>query len=268
VFTVGALHVLLPVHALLDPQRQTGAAPLVSHHSPAPQHALPQHGPVVQLHEGSIVHWWPPWPPAEPPEPVPAVPPWPPLPPCPPAPAPPVPTVPAVPVAPPPCPPAALPPAPVSPAAPPPVPVPCPPPALPPVPPSLPPVTEPHAFVRPIARPITARNDSSRMVPALVSNLRTTGTAERRGRSPLTPTPAPINRSVIPHKYRKSDARYFLEMAGLRRLASHRRSGRAGQIATGAPASRDGRERSRGGGCRTRILEPVSDAHLSSASST
>src|SRR5450432_269264 len=86
VFTVGALHVLLPVHALLEPQRQTGAAPLVSHHSPPPQQALPQQGPVVQLHDGSGAHWWPPWPPAEPPAPVPAVPAWPPVPPCPPVP--------------------------------------------------------------------------------------------------------------------------------------------------------------------------------------
>jgi hypothetical protein len=85
VFTVGALHVLLPVHALLEPQRQTGAAPLVSHHSPPLQQALPQQGPVVQLHDGSGAHWWPP---AEPSDPVSAVPP------CPPVPAPPVPAFP------------------------------------------------------------------------------------------------------------------------------------------------------------------------------
>jgi hypothetical protein len=59
VLITGALQVLPSAHALPEPHRQTGAAPLVSHHSPAPQHALPQHGPVVQLHEESIVHWWP-----------------------------------------------------------------------------------------------------------------------------------------------------------------------------------------------------------------
>jgi hypothetical protein len=56
VLIVGALHPLPPVQALPAPHRQTGAAPLVSHHSPAPQHALPQQGPVAQLHEGSGEH--------------------------------------------------------------------------------------------------------------------------------------------------------------------------------------------------------------------
>jgi hypothetical protein len=35
-------------HALPEEHRQTGVVLLVSHHSPGPQHELPQHAPVVQ----------------------------------------------------------------------------------------------------------------------------------------------------------------------------------------------------------------------------
>jgi hypothetical protein len=68
--TTGALQLFPSTHAPLDPHRQTGVAALVSHHSPAPQQAVPQQGPVEQAQEGSGAHWCPPWPPALPPEPT------------------------------------------------------------------------------------------------------------------------------------------------------------------------------------------------------
>ena len=169
VLITGALHVLLPVHALLEPQRQTGAAPLVSHHSPPPQHALPQHGPVVQLHEGSIVHWWPPWPPVEPPEPVPAVPPWPPPPESPPR----------------------------------------PPELLPPVPPPSPlPATEPQPLVSQIASPITATNVHRRMVPSWSATCGPgTRIAEVGGHCALGYARHDIGISSSGARHRKSDGR-------------------------------------------------------------
>ena len=122
---------------------------------------------------------------------------------------------------------------PISPAAPPPVPVPCPPEALPPMPPSLFPDTEPHAFVRPIARPTTASNESRRMVRALLSNLRTTGTAAERGQgSPFTPTSC-RDKSIShgPISIENLMPGPIFGWRGLRHLASHRRSRLPGQIA-------------------------------------
>jgi hypothetical protein len=49
VSTTGVLHVLPSVHALPLPQRQTGVAPLVSHHSPVLQHVLPQQAVNSQI---------------------------------------------------------------------------------------------------------------------------------------------------------------------------------------------------------------------------
>jgi hypothetical protein len=218
--------------------RQVGVVAVVSHHWPEAQHPLPQQAPVVHLVQvASGPHKWPalappppappepppapalppvpeepawppepavppPWPPPPiPPLPVPPVP-VPPEPPCPPVPLPPVPTAPPPPL--PPDPPDAVPPVPVSPAPPPDPPFP--PELLPPVPPSLVPVTEPQAFVSPIARPIRARDKDRRMTRSAsnpwASGLFTQTTAVFGGGSDGVATSGSDDAT----KYRKSEA--------------------------------------------------------------
>jgi hypothetical protein len=67
----GAAHMLLPVQALPEPQRQTGVVPPVSHHSPEAQHPVPQHGPPEHVVHDASGPQTRPAPPA-PPDPAPA----------------------------------------------------------------------------------------------------------------------------------------------------------------------------------------------------